>query len=94
MKIEFSTAQELVCWIVGGIATLGASEYSHTFNVIPRTYVVGVILLLLGVSLFWLRFRKTELQRPRWLLILGNLVLLIFSLNFLLYVGGVATFYE
>ena len=94
MRIVLSTKQELVCWIVGAITTLEAFSFSHTFNAIPRTYLVGVILLLLGVLLFWLRFRKDALQRPKWLLILANVVLVIFCVIFLLYLGGVATFYE
>lgn len=71
-----------------------AFAFSHTFNVTTQTYVAGLILLILGVFLFWLRFRKVIGPRPKWLLIMGNIVLVIFSAVFLLYLGGVATWYE
>ena len=93
-SVTLSSKQELLCWLIGGIAATELFLHSHTFNVIAATYNYGIALLSVVVFLFWLRFRKRSTTRPRWLRILANFVLVIVTVAFLLYAAGVATWYE
>jgi drug/metabolite transporter (DMT)-like permease len=92
--IALSSKQELFCWLIGGVATIVLFLHSDTFNVIAATYYYGFALLSMVAFLFWLRFRKRPSPQPRWLRILANFVLTIVTATFLLYVVGVATWYE
>jgi FtsH-binding integral membrane protein len=47
----------LVCIALASVAML-AFAFSHTFYVITRTYICGVVLFAATGLLFWLRFRK------------------------------------
>ena len=89
-----STKQELFCWLIGVATVIVLFAHSHTFNVIAATYYYGFALLCVVAFLFWLRFRKRSSPGPRWLRILANFVLVIVTATFLLYVVGVATWYE
>ena len=60
-----------------------SEDLSHRFH----SALIGWLAVLV-------RFRSDTMGRPKWLLIVANIVLVIFGVNFLLYVGGVATFYE
>jgi hypothetical protein len=88
--MTLSPRQELI----GGVAPIGLFLHSNTFNVIAATYYYGIALLSIVVLLFWLRFRKRSTPRPWWLRILANSVLVIVTATFLLYVAGVASWYE
>jgi len=79
---------------MGGLAAIWLFVNSHTFNVIAATYYYGFALLSVVVFLFWLKFRKRPSPQPMWLRILANFVLVIVTATFLLYVVGVATWYE
>jgi drug/metabolite transporter (DMT)-like permease len=92
--VTISPKQELFCWFIGGAAVLELSEHSHTFNVIAATYYYGLALLCIIAFLFWLRFRKRPTPWPTWLKVVANSVLVIVSAALLLYVLGVATWYE
>lgn len=89
-----SHEHERTCWIVGFLAAAVALMFSHTAYVTAQTYVCGVILTMLGVFLLWLRFRRTAEPRPKWLRVLSNSLLAIFCAMFLLYLCGVATWFE
>jgi hypothetical protein len=87
--MTLSSKQELFCWLIGGIASVGLFSYSNAFKLTAATYYHGSALLsVVVVFLFWLRFRKRPLSDPRWLRILANFVLVIVSATFLLYVLG------
>ena len=92
--MTLSSKQELFCWMIGGVAVIVLFLHSNTFNVIAATYYYGFALLSVVVFLFWLRFRKRPVPKPMWLKILANVVLVVVTATFLLYVLGVATWYE
>ena len=92
--MPFSPRQELLCWLIGGAAAIGLFLNSHTFNVVPATYYYGAALLGVGAFLFWIRFRRNPEPRPTWLGIVANSVLVLVSATLLLYLLGVATWYE
>ena len=89
-----SSKQELFCWLIGGVVAIGLFGYSGVFKLTAATYYYGFALLSVVVLLFWLRFRKRPSPEPRWLRILANCVLIVVTATFLLYVAGVATWYE
>jgi len=92
--MTLSSKQELLCWLIGCVASVGLFGRSNTFNVIAATYYYGFALVSVVIFLFWLRFRKRLSPEPRWLRILANFILVIVTATFLLYVVGVATWYE
>ena len=73
---------------------MGLFVNSHTFNVVRATFYYGAALLGVGAFLFWIRFRRNMEPRPRWLRIVANSVLVLVSAMLLLYLLGVATWYE
>ena len=89
-----SSKQELFCWLIGGVTAIGLFGYSGAFKLTAATYYYGFALLSVVVFLFWLRFRKRQSPEPRWLRILANFILVVATSTFLLYVVGVATWYE
>ena len=92
--MKLSPKQELLGWLIGGAAVIGLFVNSHTFNVVPATFYYGAALLGVGVFLFWIRFRRNIEPRPRWLRIVADSVLVGATLLLLLYLLGVATWYE
>jgi hypothetical protein len=80
--------------LIGGVAVVGLFAYSDAFKLTRITFYYGLSLLTVIVSLFWLKFRKKPLPEPRWLRILANSVLVVVTAIFLLYVVGVASWYE
>jgi hypothetical protein len=86
--------QELAVWITGCVLAMVLLLLSHTFYVTSSTYAFGFVLIALAGFLSWLRFSRQELSRPRWLLISANAVLAVIAFIVLLYVLGVATWYE
>ena len=93
-RVTLSSRQELLCWLIGGIAVIGLFDYADAFKLTAATCYYGIALLSIVVLLFWLRFRKRSTPRPWWLRILANFVLVIVTATFLLYAAGVATWYE
>jgi hypothetical protein len=53
--MTLSSKQELLRWLIGGVAAVGLFLHSNTFNVIAATYYYGLALLSVVVFLFWLR---------------------------------------
>ena len=92
--MTLSSKQELFCWLIGAVAAIELFDYADAFKLTAATYYYGFALLSVVVFLFWLRFRKRASPAPRWLRILANVVLVIVTATFLLYVVGVATWYE
>jgi len=92
--MTLSSKQELFCWVIGSVVAIGLFVHSHTFYVTAATYYYGIALLSVMVFLFWLRFRKGSSPEPRLLRILANSILVILSGLFLMYLLGVATYYE
>ena len=92
--MTLSSKQELLFWLIGVVAVIELFDNSHTFNVVAATYYYGFALLSIVLFLFWLRFRKRPEPKPKWLKILANVVLVVVSATFLLYLAGVATWYE
>jgi hypothetical protein len=92
--VTLSSKQELLFWLIGVVAVIELFDNSHTFNVVAATYYYGFALLSIVLFLFWLRFRKRPEPKPKWLKILANVVLVVVSATFLLYLAGVATWYE
>ncbi len=92
--MALSSKQELFCWLIGSVAAIGLFGYSDAFKLTAATYCYGFALLSIVVFLFWLKFRKRASPEPRWLRILANFALVVVTATFLLYVVGVATWYE
>jgi amino acid transporter len=89
-----SSKQELFCWLAGTSLAIVFFALSHTFYVTTATYCYGLALLSLVAFLFWLRFRRNPDRRPKWLMVIANSALVILTLVSLLYLLGVATWYE
>jgi len=89
-----SPQQELFCWLTGSLVAVALLALSHTFYVTAATYGYGLALLSVVGFLFWFRFRKKPVPEPRWLRFTANAALVILSLVCLLYILGVATWYE
>src|ERR1039458_7249547 len=92
--MPLSSKKELLSWLIGGVAAIGLFDYAEAFKLTAATCYYGFVLLSIVVFLFWLRFRKRSTPRPWWLRILANFVLVIVTATFLLYVVGIATWYE
>lgn len=90
----FSAKRELFCWLIGGVAAIELFNYANAFKLTAATCYYGLALLSVVIFLFWLRFRKRPSPKPMWLRILANCVLVIVTATFLLYVVGIATWYE
>ena len=93
LTAKLSWKQELLCWLTAGLLAIALLELSHTFYVTSATYAYGLPLLSLVVLMFCLKFRRAEPQQ-KWLRLVANLVLVELSVVCLLYVLGVATWYE
>ena len=92
--MTLSTKQELFCWLAGSLLAVVLFALSHTFYVTAATYCYGLALLSVVGFLFWFRFRNKPVPEPRWLRFIANAALVILSLVCLLYILGVATWYE
>ncbi len=86
-------AERQFCITLGCIA-LTAFFLSHTAFVTISTYCCGGVLLICTGLLFWMRFRPRDEELLRSLKITYNCLLIILSCAVLLFVGGVATWYE
>jgi hypothetical protein len=92
--VTLSSKQELFCWLIGCVAAIELFDYSNAFKLTAAACYYGLALLSIVVFLFWLKFRKRATPKPRWLKILANFVLVVVIATFLLYVVGIATWYE
>ena len=91
--MTLSSKQELLCWLIGGIAAIGLFNYSDAFKLTAAACYYGLALLSVVVFLFFLKFRKRSTPAPMWLKILANFFLVIVTAIFLLYVVGIAAWY-
>jgi hypothetical protein len=80
----------IVCTCAAGIAFLT----SHTFYVTAGTFVSGAVFLGITAFLFWMRFRRRQTPRTKGLTVTSNTALALLSLVAVLYLLGVATWYE
>jgi hypothetical protein len=83
----------LVCIALASVAML-AFAFSHTFYVITRTYICGVVLFAATGLLFWLRFRKRQKEINKSVKLTYSMALFCTTCVLLLYVAGVATWFE
>jgi hypothetical protein len=85
---------ELFVWIVCAFGAGAAFFASHTFYVTKGTYANGAVLLGITAFLFGMRFRRRHTPRTKSLTVTSNTVLVLLSLVVILYLLGVATWYE
>ena len=89
-----SPKAEQFLWIVAAVGAGAAFLASHTFYVTRGTYTSGAALLGITAFLFYMRFRPRQTPRSKSLTITSNTILVVLPLVVLLYVLGVATYYE
>src|SRR6266700_7921594 len=89
-----SAKHELFCWLAGSYLAMELFSRSHTASVTTETFYYGVALFGIVVFLFWLKLRQRTTPEPRWLKITASLILVILSVVFLIYLLGVAAYYE
>jgi O-antigen/teichoic acid export membrane protein len=92
--LALSSKQELFCWVTCTSLAIALFVLSHTFYVTTATYCYGLALLSVVGFLFVFRFRKKPVPEPKWLSVVANSGLFILSVVCVLYVLGVATWYE
>jgi len=92
--VTISPKQELACWLAGSLLAIALFLRSHTFYVTAETYCYGAAFLSVLVFLLWVRFRRRSIPSPKWLRVTANTALVILGAVFLLYILGVATYYE
>lgn len=92
--VELNPKNELLVWIAFALGAAVAFFTSHTFYVTRGTYVSGVVLLGITSFLYYLRFRSRQTPRTKILTATSNTVLVLLTLTVVLYVLGVATWYE
>jgi hypothetical protein len=64
------------------------------FYVTAGTFVSGAPLLGITAFLFWMRFRRRQTPRTKSLTVTSNTALALLSIVAVLYLLGVATWYE
>jgi hypothetical protein len=92
--VTLTPRNELILWIVCTFGAGVAFLTSHTFYVTAGTSVSGAVLLGITVFLFWMRFRRRQTPRTKGLTVTSNTALALLSLVAVLYLLGVATWYE
>lgn len=92
--VTLTPRAEQFVWIVCTCAAGAAFFSSHTFYVTAGTFLSGAVLLGISAFLFWMRFRRRQKPRTKGLTITSNTALALLSLMALLYLLGVATWYE
>ncbi len=92
--VTLNLKNELVVWILFALGAGIAFFTSHTFYVTRGTYASGAVLLGVTAFLFYLRFRPRQAPRTKILTATSNTVLSLLTLVVVLYVLGVATWYE
>ena len=94
VAVALSPKNELFVWIVLALGAGVAFFTSHTFYVTSGTYASGAVLLGITAFLFYLRFRRRQTPRTKLLTATSNLILALLTLVVVLFVLGVATWYE
>jgi len=92
--LALSSKQELFFWLTGTSLAIALFVLSHTFYVTTAKYCYGLAALLVVAFLFCLRLRKNPARRPQGLRVIANSALVVLTVVSLLYVLGVATWYE
>jgi hypothetical protein len=92
--VTLTPGNELIVWIVCTCAAGLAFLTSHTFYVTAGTFVSGAPLLGITAFLFWMRFRRRQAPRTKSLTVTSNTALALLSIVAVLYLLGVATWYE
>ena len=92
--VTLTPRDEQFVWIVCTYAAGLAFLTSHTFYVTAGTFVSGAPLLGITAFLFWMRFRRRQTPRTKGLTIMSNTALALLSIVVVLYLLGVATWYE
>ena len=92
--VTFSPEAERYVWVVAAVCAGAAFLASHTFYVTRGTYACGAVLLGITAFLFYIRFRPRHTPRTKSLTIASNTILVVLTLVVVLYLLGVATYYE
>jgi hypothetical protein len=92
--VTLTPRDEQFVWVVCTCAALVAFFTSHTFYVTAQTFLSGAVLLGITAFLCWMRFRRRQTLRTKGLTVTSNTALALLSLVALLYILGVATWYE
>ncbi len=92
--VTLTPRNELIVWIVCTFCAAIAFLTSHTFYVTEGTFASGAVLLGITAFLFWMRFRRSQTPRTKSLTVTSNTVLVLLTLVAVLYLLGVATWYE
>jgi hypothetical protein len=87
-------ATELAIWVICTLCAGLAFYASHTMEVTAGTYVSGAVLIGITGFLFWMRFRRGQTSPTRSVTLTANAALVLLTLVVLLYLAGVATWYE
>jgi uncharacterized membrane protein len=92
--VASTSKHEHFLWIVCAVSAGMAFLTSHTFYVTRRTYASGVVLLGITAFLVYMRFRRRQTPRTKSLTVTSNALLVFLGLVVVLYLLGVATWYE
>jgi hypothetical protein len=92
--VALSPKNEQFLWVVCALSAGVAFLTSHTFYVTKRTYASGAVLLGITAFLVYMRFRGRQTARTKSLTLTSNIVLVVLRLVVVLYLLGVATWYE
>jgi len=92
--VTLSPQNEQFLWIVCALGAGVAFLTSHTFYVTRGTYASGAVLSGITAFLFYMRFRHRQTPRTKSLTVTSNTVLVVLVLVEVLYLLGVATWYE
>ncbi len=92
--VTLTPKDEQLVWIVCTCAAAIAFFTSHTFYVTAGTFVSGFVLLGITAFLFWMQFRRRQMPLTKGLTVTSNTAFALLSLVGVLYLLGVATWYE
>ena len=92
--VTFSPEAERYLWVVAALCAGAAFLASHTFYVTRGTYASGGVLMGITAFLFYMRFRRRHTPRTKSLTIATNTILVVLTVVVVLYLLGVATYYE
>ena len=92
--VTFSPKAEQYVWVITALGAGAAFFASDTFYVTRGTYACGAVLLGITAFLFYLRLRPRHTPRTKSLTITHNMILVVLTLLVVLYLLGVATYYE
>ena len=93
--IRLTPENELFVWL--GCASVSLSLlfcFRHTFYVTAFTFWCGIPIIGLTAFLFWMRFRPRVAQSHKVPRVVATAILVLLTFIVLLYLLGVATYYE